>query len=266
MGQAVHHSASAGATDGPGPAVDPISLRHNRIAWAVHFFTAMGAVVGILAIEAVFKGNVKTAMVYLLITQVIDGVDGPMARQIDIVRAAPKIDGYVMDLVIDYLTCVIVPAAFLNKFGLFPSSVSIPMICLIVFLSAMWFSRTDMMTDDLWFNGFPSTWNLIAPTLYLLGTPPWANVVVCLGLCGLLMTNIKFPHPMRSAGPRVMKMMTLIATSLWLVALLWGAFDPTLRNSAKAILVLVIGYFTGLCAWRTRLERERVPANKPANA
>jgi phosphatidylcholine synthase len=257
MGQAVQHPADSESL--------PVSSRHNRIAWAVHFFTAMGAVVGMLAIEAVFKDKVKTAMVYLLITQVIDGVDGPMARQIDIVRAAPKIDGYVMDLVIDYLTCVIVPAAFMNRFGLFPSHLSIPMICLIVFVSAMWFSRTDMMTDDLWFNGFPSTWNLIAPTLYLLGTPDWANVIACVGLCGLLMTNIKFPHPMRSGGPRSMTIMTLVATGLWLVALLWGAFDPTLRNSAKAILVLVIGYFAGLSAWRTRLERVRRPAAQPVS-
>jgi phosphatidylcholine synthase len=257
MGQAVNPLGHAGSVAGDEPM--QVSSRHNRIAWAVHVFTAMGAVVGMLAIEAVFKDKVKAAMVYLLITQVIDGVDGPMARQIDIVRAAPKIDGYVMDLVIDYLTCVIVPAAFMNRFGLFPSSMSIPMICLIVFLSAMWFSRTDMMTDDLWFNGFPSTWNLVAPTLYLLGTPKIANVIACLGLCALLMTNIKFPHPMRSGGPRQMKAMTLVATGLWLSALLWGAFDPTLRNGVKAVLVLVLGYFTGLCAWRTRAERDRIP-------
>ncbi len=246
MGQAATQPAEAE------PA--PITARHNRIAWAVHVFTALGAVVGMLAVEAVFKDKVQAAMVYLLVTQVIDGIDGPMARQIDIVKAAPKIDGYVMDLVIDYLTCVIVPAAFMNRFGLFPSALSIPIICFIVFLSAMWFSRTDMMTDDLWFNGFPCTWNLIAPTLYLLGTPDVANAIICLGLCGLLMTNIKFPHPMRSQGPRAM---TLVATGAWLSALLWGAFDPTLRTGLKVVLVLVIGYFAGLSTWRTRQERER---------
>jgi phosphatidylcholine synthase len=228
---------------------------HIRYAWFIHIFTAMGAVVGMLAVEAVANDKPRAAMVYLLITQLIDAADGPMARQIDIQRAAPKIDGYVMDLVIDYVTCVIVPAAFMHKFGLLPKTVSLPIICLIVFLSAMWFSRTDMMTDDHWFNGFPATWNLIAPTMYLLspkGNYAWANAAACLFLCAIMMSNIKFPHPVRSAGPRVL---TLAVTALWLAILFWGVFDVTLFLPLRVGLVLVIGYFTGLCAWRSRLEK-----------
>jgi phosphatidylcholine synthase len=233
--------------------VSSVSSNHSRYAWFIHIFTAMGAVVGMLAVEAVANGRSRAAMVYLLITQLIDAADGPMARQIDIQKAAPKIDGYVMDLVIDYVTCVIVPAAFIHKFHLLPSAVSLPIICLIVFLSAMWFSRTDMMTDDHWFNGFPATWNLIAPTMFLLSPGrQWANAAACLFLCEMLMTNVKFPHPVRSSGPRVA---TLAVTSAWLAILFWGTFDDTLRTSVRVILVLVIGYFTGLCTWRSRLEK-----------
>jgi phosphatidylcholine synthase len=132
-----------------------------------------------LALEAVFDGKPKLAMIYLLITQIIDGIDGPIARQYDVKSTVPKIDGYVLDLVIDYVTCVVVPAAFMHRFDMLPHTFSIPLVGLVVFMSAIWFSRTDMMTEDNWFNGFPATWNLVAPTLFLLAptrgpTQPYA--------------------------------------------------------------------------------------------
>jgi phosphatidylcholine synthase len=245
------------------PPVAFASASQVRRAWAVHLFTTVGAIVGMLALEAVFNGHAKTAMIYLLVTQIIDGIDGPMARQVDIEARVPKIDGYVLDLVIDYVTCVIVPAAFLHKFGLLPHAISLPMACLIVFLSAIWFSRTDMMTGDHWFNGFPATWNLVAPTMLLLGTPRWANAVACLGLCGLMLTNVKFPHPVRSEG---LQTPTLIVTGAWLTALLWATIRfPTRSVFGKVLLVIALAYFTGLCAWKTRVERERGTSRTPVS-
>ena len=208
-----------------------------------------------LALEAVFQNRARAAIVFLLATQLIDGIDGPMARQIDIRATVPKIDGYVLDLVIDYVTCVIVPAAFLHKFHLLPHALSLPIICLIVFLSAIWFSRTDMMTEDLWFNGFPATWNLVAPTMFLLGTPKWANAAACLGLCALMLTDVKFPHPVRSIG---MRTITLGVTAGWLVALMWATQRlPTRSNFGKVLFVIALVYFFGLSIWRTRFQKNR---------
>jgi phosphatidylcholine synthase len=249
----VTSSGAPGASDLPGTPCEPASASAIRRAWAIHLFTAAGAVVGMLALEAVFRGRVKDAMIYLLITQIIDGVDGPMARQIDIVATVPKIDGYVLDLVIDYVTCVIVPAAFLHKFGMLPPGISLVLVCVVVFLSAIWFSRTDMMTDDHWFNGFPATWNLIVPTLLLLGTPRWFNAVAVVGLSALLLTNVKFPHPVRSDG---MRQVTLAVTAAWLIGLMWATQRYPVRSRVGGVLfVVAIAYFAGLCAWRTRLEK-----------
>ena len=73
-----------------------------------------------LALQAVLDGKPKSAMIWLLATQLIDGVDGPMARAVDIKERVPQIDGYVLDLVIDFVTCVVIPAAFLHRFHLLP--------------------------------------------------------------------------------------------------------------------------------------------------
>lgn len=221
-----------------------------RMGWYVHLFTTTGIVVGMLALEAVFKQHARQAIFFLLLTQIIDGIDGPMARSVDIVARVPRIDGYVLDLVIDYVTCVVVPAAFLHQFHLLPRPISLPMVGLVVFLSAIWFSRTDMMTEDNWFRGFPATWNLVAPTFFLLGTPKWVNAAFTLLLCVLMVTNVKFPHPVRSEGGRIF---TLPITMAWLLAMAWATQRLPVRSVVGRIgLSAAVAYFFGLCLWKTR--------------
>lgn len=220
------------------------SRRQVGIAWTVHLFTTSGVVVGMLALQAVFDGNAERAIWFLLATQIIDGIDGPVARQVDVRARVPRIDGYVLDLVIDYVTCVVVPAAFLHQFGLLPDPVSLPFAGAVVFFSAIWFSRTDMMTDDLWFRGFPATWNLVAPTMLLIDGSPWINATVVAILCALMMTDVCFPHIVRS---RMWRVPSLVATALWMAALLIGSIRlPDDSASARAVLIGCLCYFVVL--------------------
>jgi len=105
---------------------DPGELSCTRAqrgqAWAVHIFTAFGVVVALLALRDVFTGDPGGAILWLMVTIVIDGVDGPIARLLVVKERAPRIDGYVLDLIIDYVTCVIVPAAFMYQFNLVPNN------------------------------------------------------------------------------------------------------------------------------------------------
>jgi phosphatidylcholine synthase len=249
-------------------AVASMAKRQVRQGWSVHIFTTSGVVVGMLALEAVYRGGssgAKAAIVFLLITQLIDGIDGPMARQYDVKSTVPKIDGYVLDLVIDYVTCVVVPAAFLHQFHMLPHKFSITLVGLIVFMSAIWFSRTDMMTEDNWFNGFPATWNLVAPTLYILETGKWItnksgiltnenakwfNAAIVVLLSALMLTNVKFPHPVRAGEGRNV---TLPVTLMWLTALTWCTVRlPSTAKFGRILLIASVVYFVGLSVWRTR--------------
>ena len=216
----------------------------------LHVFTTAGVIVGMLALEAVINNRPKAAIIYLLLTQVIDGIDGPIARQINIEHSVTKIDGYVLDLVIDYVTCVVVPAIFMHQFGMLPDPISLPVVCLVVFLSAMWFSRTDMMTDDNWFRGFPSTWNLVIPTMYVLDMGKWPTAVATIALCGLLMSNVQVPHPVRVS---VLRPLSLGVTAAWLMALLWATLKlPRVSTFGKIIMIPAVAYFVGLSVWRAR--------------
>lgn len=220
-----------------------------KLGWAVHLFTTTGALAGMLALEAVYQGREKTAIFFLLLTQVIDGVDGPMARSCDVKTNVPKVDGYVLDLVIDYVTCVVVPAVFLHQFDLLPDSFSLPIAGAVVFMSAIWFARTDMMTEDNWFRGFPATWNLIVPTLLIMGSSQWMNAVIVGVLAALMLTDVKFPHPVRVAQNR---WLTLPMTALWLGALAWGTCKyPTNSMPAQGVLWSCIVYYGYICFRKT---------------
>ncbi len=185
------------------------SERHPRLARlsvsdvsacrAIHGLTASGILAGMLAIIAVLDGSPRAAVLLLLLAQVIDGIDGPLARHYDIRAVIPKYDGYILDLVIDFVTCVLVPAVFAWQFLVVGhNAFGEVAIALMLTTSAMWFSRTDMMTDDHWFRGFPGVWNLVVPTLWLLDAPQGVAVAVLLGLSLLSMTDVQFAHPVQA--------------------------------------------------------------------
>jgi phosphatidylcholine synthase len=159
--------------------------------------TASGAVAGLLALQAIIDGNIRGALLWLVVCQVLDGLDGPIARKIDVVIHAPRVDGYVLDLIVDYLTCVVVPVALLVRLQILPHEFQTLIASLILLLSALWFARTDIETEDHWFNGFPAVWNLAVPTCLVLDLKPNTVAIVTLILCFSQLTMIKFPHIIR---------------------------------------------------------------------
>jgi len=169
----------------------------KRAGYALHVMTASGAVAGLLALQAIIDGNIRGALLWLVVCQVLDGLDGPIARKIDVVIHAPRVDGYVLDLIVDYLTCVVVPVALLVRLQILPHEFQTLIASLILLLSALWFARTDIETEDHWFNGFPAVWNLAVPTYLVLNLKPNTVAIVTLILCFSQLTMIKFPHIIR---------------------------------------------------------------------
>ncbi len=228
----------------------PCSRSERRQAWAVHLFTTSGIVVAMFALQAVLQQAAQAAIAWLLVTQVIDGIDGPMARAYDVRSRVPMIDGYVLDLVIDFVTCAFIPAAFLHQFNMLPHDISLLLTGMVVFSSAIWFSRTDMMTDDHWFRGFPAVWNLIIPTLFLLETPKSVNTLVVIFLCVATFTNFPSPHPVRV---RQWRPLTLSVTVLWLAALTGLVIVyPREVLPLQAVLLVPFVYFTVIGVLRSR--------------
>jgi phosphatidylcholine synthase len=205
---------------------------------ALHAFTATGVLVGMAALVAVLDGSARMAIIWLLVAQLIDGIDGPLARRLLPDEATTRFDGYVLDLVIDFVTCVLVPAAFLWQFRMVNHDRSgmIAVAALLMF-SSLWFSRTDQQDDDSWFHGFPAAWNMVVPTLWLLDSSPTVTMVVVACLSILTMTNVQFAHPVRVVQWRNWNM---TAISVWVIGVLLGTiWSP--QVPALVIALVIIG-------------------------
>lgn len=192
-----------------------------------------------LALLAVVDGAPRAAVLFLIVAQVIDGIDGPLARRFHISTVMPRYDGYILDVVIDYVTCVLVPVTFVWQFDLLPHNVAGGLtIAFVLTTSAMWFSRTDMMTDDHWFRGFPAAWNLVVPTLWLLDTPVELTAVVLVGLSALSMSDVEFAHPVQVVRRRPA---TIAFTALWTGAIIGLTLAAPREPSILAACLLLAG-------------------------
>jgi phosphatidylcholine synthase len=224
-------------------------------AWAVHAFTASGVVFGLLAISALIAGDFRLALLWLGVALVIDGFDGPMARRVRVSVYAPRMDGAVLDLVIDYLNYTVIPALLVYRFGLVPDGFAIPAAAFIMTTSLYCFGNRDMKTADNYFQGFPAVWNLVVLYFYLTASGPWVNLWVIAGLGVLTFVPLKFVHPFRV---KALRATTLVMTGAWAaltLVLVLGSEQgiapvQTMPVAYWAFLGISL-YFLGLCLRRT---------------
>lgn len=231
-------------------------------AWAVHAFTASGVVTGLLAIAALIAGDLRLALLWLGAALIIDGFDGPMARKVRVNEYAPRFDGAVLDLVIDYLTYTVIPALLIYRFGLVPDGWGIPAAAYIMMTSLYCFGNREMKTEDYYFSGFPAAWNLVVLYFYIAGSGPWLNLAVIAALGILTFVPLKFIHPFRV---KTLRPLTLTVTALWAGATFWlvvasGAGTPPMEAAPAAFWAWAASslYFLGLCVWRS------IPAGRKA--
>jgi phosphatidylcholine synthase len=219
------------------------------VAWGVHLLTASGVVVGLLALLATVAGRPREALLWLVVALVIDGLDGPLARMFGTGTHAAKVDGMVLDLVVDYIPYVVVPALFMVQFQMLPAQVEVLGAAVVMFTSLYCFARADMKARDKYFVGFPATWNLVVFVLFLLDTPGWFNLLAVVVLGALTFTDVKFVHPVRV---RELRVLTLPVTVAWLGAIVYLiVVYPAAPGWARGILVAGVLYQGFLTLRRT---------------
>jgi phosphatidylcholine synthase len=164
---------------------EPANLVRSAAAFAVHVFTACGAGCALLALTAAVNGQWAVMFVWLGIALGIDGVDGTFARRLQVAKLLPRWSGEVLDLVVDILSYVFVPAYALAASGLLPKPAAVPLGLLIVVSGALYFADRLMKTSDYYFRGFPALWNVAAFYLFVLKPEPWAGAVAIVALAVL---------------------------------------------------------------------------------
>lgn len=164
----------------------------------VHLFTATGAVLSMLAMLAAVQEKWSLMFLWLVVALIVDGIDGPLARHFHVKTHWPTYDGVLLDLIIDYLTYVFIPAFALFQSGLLPGWTGWCAIIVITYASVLYFADTRMKTKDLSFAGFPACWNMVVIVLFALEPNFYLMLGVIVVLAATMFTNLKFVHPVRT--------------------------------------------------------------------
>lgn len=190
-------------------------------ALAVHLLTGSGAVFAMLAMLAAVQEAWSLMFLWLVVAFFVDGIDGPLARRYHVKTNAPIFDGVLLDLIIDYLTYVFIPAYALFASGLLPGWTGWFAIIVITYASALYFADTRMKTQDNSFSGFPGCWNMLVLVLFALQPNIWVIIGLVTILAVAMFLPVKFVHPVRTKRWRIV---TLPVALIWTALAGWAAW------------------------------------------
>jgi phosphatidylcholine synthase len=218
-------------------------------AASVHGLTASGAVLALLALRAVHQSDWRMMFVWLGLAIIVDAVDGPLARRLEVQTALPRFSGERLDQIVDYLTYVVVPAYALSEASILPEEWRLPAAAAILLSSLFHVSDLESKTEEGYFVGFPAIWNVVLFYLFVLGLPPYAALAVVVIFVLATFVPVHALHPFRVARLRAVSC---------LVALPWiGAAALALASPfpsapwLQAVLLTCAAYFVGLGVFRT---------------
>ena len=228
------------------------------MAWFAHLYTASGAVAAFLAVTAIFDADYRRAFLWLYVQVAIDATDGVIARALRVKQRLPWFDGAKLDDIVDYLCYVFVPALIVWHAELVPRTWAMPVVAAMLLSSAYGFNRTDAKTDDHFFLGFPSYWNIVALYLFIVGWPPEVNAAILLALAVLVFVPFRYVYPSRGTA---FQPLTVGLSAVWaglLLLMLWQL--PAVSRPVLFVSLAFPLYYLGLSVWlevRRRRGRSR---------
>lgn len=231
--------------------VEDAELENTTPPWfrtravAVHLYTASGAVLALLILVAAFQGEAVKALWLMLAALVIDSTDGLLARRFRVSEALPFFDGALLDNIVDYMTYVFAPMVLLWSGGyLLPGNAGVILAALPILASSYQFCRVDAKTEDHFFLGFPSYFNVLAFYAIVFEPRPAVLAAVIVACSILVFVPVRYVYPTRTVAFRKL---SLTLTTLWLAgyaAILIEMPEPDPLILGFSILYLV--YYFGL--------------------
>src|SRR5436309_7955933 len=225
------------------PDYPAISRSARAAAFSVHVFTALGAGIAFIALLEAVREHWAAMFGWLGAALVVDALDGPIARRLDVMRVQPNWSGEVLDLVVDFVTYVFVPAYAISASGLL-LPLAAPLLGVgIVVSGALYFGDRRMKAADNHFRGFPALWNAAAFYLFLLHLPPAPSSLAVAALIALTFVPIHVLHPIRVVR---LRWLTLWLVAVWAVLAIYTiAYDFNVGAPIVAGLCAIAAYMVG---------------------
>ena len=217
------------------------------LPWIAHIYTALGAVIALLATGMTFAHNFRAVFICMVAATFVDATDGVLARRLKVKERLPNFDGAKLDDIVDYLMYVFIPALVVWQADLVPSA--FPICAAIVLSSAYGFAQGDakIASTDYFFTGFPSYWNIVVVYLYVLHLPQMANAIILGTLAVLVFVPIRYIYPSRTI---VLKWPTLALGTIWAVVFTWIIWRlPAVDGPWTMISLVFPVYYVALSLW-----------------
>lgn len=233
-------------------------------AWGVHLYTGSGAVLALLALDAVGRDDFGAAFLWMAVAMFIDCTDGTLARRVRVKQVLPQFDGSKLDDIVDYLNYVFVPIVLVLRAGLLPAHAgALAIAALPLLASGYGFCQAAAKTPDHFFTGFPSYWNVVALYLFVLGWPPWLNALVLVAFAVLVFVPIRYLYPSRM--PTAQKT-TYVLGAAWAVGVFWMLAEfPSPSRALSLGTLLFPAYYVGVSLW-LHLRTPPSPPRRPDGA
>ncbi len=188
-------------------------------AWLVHFYTSLGLLAAAFSVVFIVYGgeeNLRIVIILMFLAMVIDASDGYFARRVGVKEVLPFFDGRRLDDIIDFHTFTTIPLLFIWRSEILPGELAWVLL-LPLLASAYGFSQTNVKTDDGYFLGFPSYWNVVAFYLFFLGPDPWFSVSMIVLFSVLTFVPAKYLHP---SIPGPLSKLSVMLGAVWAVIVL----------------------------------------------
>lgn len=227
------------------------------LPWLAHFYTALGAILALLATLDVMAADYRGAFIWLGLQIFVDATDGVLARALRVKERLPHFDGARLDDIIDYLCYVFIPVLILLHAGLLPAGWGVAVGAAVLLASAYGFSQTasKVLADDFYFTGFPSYWNLIALYLFVFRFAPEVNAAILLVFAVLVFVPLRYVYPSRT---QTLSAVTNGLGIAWAVLTLWVVWRLPETDGPWALLSLIFPiYYLALSVWLDRASRRR---------
>ncbi len=228
---------------------DAIPLSRKLAAAAVHCLTASGILWALLAMLAATQSDWRQMFLWLAIAFFVDGIDGPLARITKVRETLPGWDGGILDLTVDYLTYVFIPAYAAMTAGLFPEGYGLVGAAIICLSSAGFFMKREQKSADNYFIGFPTTWNLQLLFWFVSGLPPAWVMVWTIFLAIMTFLPVMHLHPIRSKRFVKISIPVLIVFFVGAGYAVYNDFQAPLWLKVVLAGVVIYQFATGY--WRT---------------
>jgi phosphatidylcholine synthase len=226
-----------------------VRLQQKLPSILIHVFTALGAVAALFAVLALCRQNWAVAFSWLAVALVIDAVDGMLARHFQVKHHLPRFSGETLDLVIDYLNYVFVPALALLLAGFLTGWIGAGLAAVILTTALFHFADTESKADDYAFLGFPAVWNVVAFLIFAFDASPIVVSGTVLALSGFTFVRWPWVHPFRVVRLRAVTLAVVALSAVATVSVLWQGFPASVWQ--QSILGLAVLYFVAVpVAWR----------------